>query len=442
MDLYNLSAYDYDLPKELIAQNAHNPADECKLLYFNWKLNDLIFKDILSLLSDKDVLFFNNSKVVKARIQPDENIKFFIVKDWEEKECKNCEILFLRKIMDEIRWESQMRADEKEIKNRHAELVSASKETDSEINSEWQSPRFLQNSQISVFEALVRPWKKMRPWIKIKIQADKEYWFEVLDYTQEGRIIKYLWEEDIFEVLEKIWKMPLPPYIEYSKEKEKPYQPVQAKKNGSVAAPTASLHFTPELFQQLKDKWVDILESTLHVWMWTFKPVDVEDIKSYDIHSELVEIPSDIFTILWELKLKWKNIVAVWTTATRILESLPYLYKRLVNSDYYQKIKNDYFDELVQKIPLEDVNKFIDWEIILEKNILSFNTKLYIFPWFDYKIIDKLITNFHLPKSSLLMLVSAFMWYDNMKLAYKHAIDKKYRFFSFWDAMFIDKKFT
>jgi len=129
----------------------------------------------------------------------------------------------------------------------------------------------------------------------------------------------------------------------------------------------------------------------------------------------------------------------VWTTATRILESLPYLYKKIQKLENYQNLKNSYFDKLVENITLEQVNKFISWDILIENWIISFDTKLFIYPGFKYKLIDKLITNFHLPKSSLLMLVAGFMWYENMMKAYEHAIKNKYRFFSFWDAMMIDK---
>jgi len=393
MDLTKLSSYNYDLPKELIAQTAHNPADECKLLYCkDWEIKDLIFKDILDFLDENHILFFNNSKVVKARITGDEEISFYVIDEkGNKKECKNCEILFLKKV-------------------------------------EWNT-----------FEALVRPGKKFKVWRKFDING---YIFEVVDFTKEWRLIKLHSDEDIFDVLEKIWQMPLPPYIEYSKEKETPYQPVQAKKEGSVAAPTASLHFTKDLFEKLEKKWVGKLESTLHIGIWTFKTVDVEDITSYDIHSETVEVPLDIFKKIWELKQEWKKIVAVWTTATRILESLPYLYKWLsrINSENFHKIKSSFFDELVENISDEEVEKFIASKPVILNGIISFDTKLYIYPWFKYKLVDKLITNFHLPKSSLLMLVAAFMWYKNMMKAYKHAVENKYRFFSFWDAMFIEKE--
>ena len=492
-NLYKLSAYNYDLPKELIAQTAHEPADECKLLYYkNGKIKDLIFKDIENILDENDVLFFNNSKVVKARIQSglqdltgwkdnvlqvdseqwvmnnEDEIRFYLVDDeWNKKECRNCEILFLRKLGD---W------------------GICGDLGDNRIDVEKT------NIQISsYFEALVRPWKKFKIWRKIVIEkGNKNYEFEVVDFSKEWRIIQYkgdleidgdngdkysekqnieglkvnndlvVREKDIYDVLDEIGKMPLPPYISYSKEKEKPYQPVQAKKEWSVAAPTASLHFTKNLFSKLKEKNIQFLESTLHIGMWTFKTVDVEDITNYDIHSEQVEIPLDIFEKIWKLKLDWKKITAVWTTATRILESLPYLYK-LVNSEQWivksglqdiagfqdnilqmnsreNKIKSEYFDELMKDIDVEQANKFIDTEVFIQNDMISFSTKLYIFPWFKYKLVDNLITNFHLPKSSLLMLVAAFMGYENMKKAYQHAIEKKYRFFSFWDAMFIHLK--
>jgi len=482
-DLYNLSSYDYDLPSNLIAQTAHTPADECKMLYFrNGQIKDLIFKDIKNLLTENDVLFFNNSKVVKARIIGDlgidgdfgdnwilfenkDNISFYFVdKDWNKKECSNCEILFLKKIGDlEIKGD----LGEKKIEI-DGDLREKSEEVLKKLEEEGRWKKKENFGDGSFFEALVRPWKKFKIWKRIIVECQedgmisrrwydvkkmvwcqendsrrfqenkkgsiKTYEFEVVGFSKEWRIIKYLWKEDIFEVLEKIWKMPLPPYISYSKDKEKPYQPVQAKKEGSVAAPTASLHFTKKLFEDLEKKWVKSLESTLHIWMWTFKTVDIEDITKYEIHSETVEIPIDIFKKIWKLKESGKHITAVWTTATRILESLPYLYKKL------QKIKNEYFDKLVKNISLEESEKFIDGEIFVWENTISFDTKLYIYPWFKYKLVDNLITNFHLPKSSLLMLVSAFMWYDEMKKAYKHAIEKKYRFFSFWDAMFIHLK--
>ena len=386
-DLLNLNSYNYDLPKELIAQTAFNPADECKLLYCKWwKVKNLIFRDIEQLIWENDVLFLNNSKVIKARIKTNESITFkFISQDWQVSECNKCEMFFLKDL-----WENK-------------------------------------------FEALVYPGKKFKVWKQIDINW---YKFEIIWNTDEWRVIRYLWNETVIEIFDKLGTMPLPPYIEYKKEKEAAYQPVFAQTSWSVAAPTASLHFTDDLLERLEKKWVQKLYSTLHIWLGTFKVVDVENIKDYGIHSETIQVPMDIFEKIWELKENWRNLIAVWTTATRILESLPYLYKKLEKTN---KLQNSYFDRVVDNISLDQAEKFIAGDIFIENWIISFDTKLFIYPWFDYKLVDKLITNFHLPKSSLLMLVATFMWYDNMMKAYEHAIENKYRFFSFWDAMMIEK---
>jgi S-adenosylmethionine:tRNA ribosyltransferase-isomerase len=181
---------------------------------------------------------------------------------------------------------------------------------------------------------------------------------------------------------------------------------------------------------KLEQKWVEKMYSTLHIWLWTFKVVDIENIKKYDIHSETIQVPTNIFEQIEKVKNKNKNIIAVWTTSTRILETLPYLAYKL-------NIKNEFFKKM--NITKEQADNFINWQIIEKNWFYHFDTKLFIYPWFEYKVIDKLITNFHLPKSSLLMLVSAFIWFDNMMNAYEHAIKQNYMFFSFWDAMFLEK---
>jgi len=394
-DLLNIKLYDYKLPKDLIAQKPSIPPDTCKLLHWNWeKITDLRFKDIINFLSSNDVLFFNNSKVIKARI-------LFSINN-EKSKINN------HKKNDLLHWNID--------KNGKMEIL------------------FLKKLGNNIFEALVRPWKKFKIWKKIKLW---KYIFEILDYTQDGRIIKLHSQEDIFNVLEKIGILPLPPYIEYSKDKEKPYQPIIAQKKGSIASPTASLHFTSNLLKQLKNKWIKFIESTLHIWLWTFKIIDTENIQDYQIHSETIEILSDIFDKIAENKLKWKKIIAVWTTSTRILESLPYLYKKIKNNTL--KIKYyEYWDKITNNITYKEINKFINWNALVKKWIIIFDTKLYIYPWFKYKIIDKLITNFHLPRSSLLLLVTAFMGYENMMKCYHHAIKNWYKFFSFGDAMFIE----
>jgi len=377
MNLYNLSSYDYYLPKELIAQILHDPADESKLLYFkDGNLKDLIFKDIKDILTENDLLFFNNSKVIKARIKWNLQNNLFTLSDiWK------AEIFFLKKY-------------------------------------EW-----------NIFEALIKPWKKFKVWKKIYIK-DYPYEFEIIDNIKDWRLIRLNSNEDIFDVLQKIGIMPLPPYIRYKKEKEKLYQAIIATKPWSVAAPTASLHFTEKLLTNLKSKNINMLYSALYIGQWTFKIVDTENILNYDIHEEFVEVPCDIFKKISENKEK--NIVAVWTTSTRILESLPFLYAKL-------HLDNDVFwNEIIKNIKKEDIQRFIPWNVFINNDNISFQTKLFIYPWFKFYLVKKLITNFHLPKSSLLMLVSAFMWYENMRKAYDYAIKNKYTFFSFWDAMMID----
>lgn len=386
MDVFNLDSYDYFLPNSKIAQNAANPQDSCKLLYFDGNVNqDLIFKDILDKFSENDLIFFNDSKVIKARIKG-----------------------------DLIKWEKNIFT----------------------LNDKWKAEIFfLESLGENKFTALVRPWKKFQKNDKIYMQTEFwEYEFEVLNFTEDWRIFKLNAQENILKLLDKIWIMPLPPYIEYGKSKEKDYQPVFAKNSWSVAAPTASLHFTDRLLHDLQQKWVNFLYSSLHVGEWTFKNVDTSNIKNYDIHSELIQVPLQIFQDIANYKKQWKNITAVWTTSTRILESLPYVYKNL-------NLKIDFWDELVKNIQTSDVDRFLPYQTFLEDETLSFRTKLFIYPGFEFKLTDKLITNFHLPKSSLLMLVSAFMWFENMQKTYKHAIENDYRFFSFGDAMFLDFKF-
>jgi len=249
----------------------------------------LIFKDIEDLIWENDVLFLNNSKVIKARI------KWNLEINNEDPETSSG-------------WQSVNL--EWQNTSCHAEFSSASQEyIDPETSLRWQSSEwqeknivfkfisqdwtvfecnkceifFLKELWDNQFEALVYPWKKFKVWKQIDING---YKFEVIWNTEEWRVIKYLWKEFVIDVFDKLWNMPLPPYIEYKKEKEAAYQPVFAQTAWSVAAPTASLHFTDDLLEKLEKKWVKKLYSTLHIWLGTFKVVDVENIENYDIHSE------------------------------------------------------------------------------------------------------------------------------------------------------------
>lgn len=222
----------------------------------------------------------------------------------------------------------------------------------------------------------------------------------VSDITEEGnRIVDFECNESIYTALDKIGQMPLPPYItEKLKDKER-YQTVYSNELGSAAAPTAGLHFTKELLQRIKDKGVNIGYVTLHVGLGTFRPVKADEITDHKMHSEHYEIPKETAQLIKETKDNGKRVIAVGTTSCRTLESVAKKHGEIIACDG--------------------------------------NTDIFIYPGFEFKVLDGLVTNFHLPESTLIMLVSAFCGYDNTMNAYKVAVDKKYRFFSFGDSMMI-----
>jgi S-adenosylmethionine:tRNA ribosyltransferase-isomerase len=224
---------------------------------------------------------------------------------------------------------------------------------------------------------------------------------EVIENTETGRVLKFSksWIE-FMEIIEKLWEIPLPPYIKEKLENTARYQTVFHEIAWSVAAPTAWLHFTPELIEKLKNKWVKIEKVLLHVWLWTFNTIFVDDIKDHKMHSEYIEIEDDTAKRLNQYKSEWKRIISVWTTSIRVLESFT-----------------------------DKTGLISSW---------SMDTQIFIYPGYKWKFVDAMFTNFHLPQSTLLMLVSSFAWKDNIDNAYKYAVSNKFRFFSFWDAMFIE----
>lgn len=384
MDLNNIESYNYNLPEGFIAQYPHSPADECKLLIYRKKEKKKktnIFKDIVDLIEPNTTIFFNNSKVIKARLPI---IEWKYEYEWKIKTLKKWEIFFI-----ENKW--------------------------------WNT-----------YNTMIYPGNKLKTWTIIHL--DNKNKIKIKDISEEWRIVEIQWDK--FEkILENYWQMPLPPYIKYSKEKEKPYQPIFAKEPWSTASPTASLHFTSKLLEELKNKWINQEYTTLHVGLWTFKIVNVSNIQDYDIHTEITEIDKNIWWKIFEANKKW-NILATWTTVTRTLESLPYLYKKISKQ---LNIDNDikrFWESKTENITNKEYEKFIK-KIEIKWDKIQFETKLFIYPWFKFKIIDELITNFHLPKSSLLMLVAWFMWHKNMFDCYDFAIKNNYRFFSFGDAMYI-----
>ncbi len=346
-----LSEFDYKLPQELIAQTPITPRDNSRLLVIDkktWNIEDKIFFDLIDYLWENDVVILNNTRVINARL-----IWELRNENWTlpgvVKLKSNCEIFL------------------------HKQL--------------W----------INTWDCLVYPGKKMKIWTIIYFEWLKA---EIKEISTNWRIVEFnLWWEEFFKIIEKLWKTPLPPYIKEKLDDSSRYQTVYSKTSWSVAAPTAWLHFTSELIEKLKVKWVKFEEVLLHVWLWTFKWVETENILDHKMHSEYISIDKETSLRLNKYKKEWKNIISVWTTSIRVIES--------------------FTDE-----------NWILW--YWEKE-----TSIFIYPWYKWRFVDNLITNFHLPKSTLLMLVSSLAWKENIKKAYEHAISNKYRFFSFWDAMFI-----
>ena len=388
--MHLLEDYDYTLPEHLIAQTLASPPESCRLLVYeqsNKNISHHIFSDITDLIDDETLLVFNNTKVVKARL---------IFHEYVSDLAKEPEIFYLSSI------------------------------------------------DAYTFHAFVAPGKKFPIWWTISF--NKEISFTIDKLTHEWRILTC--SHPILEVLDTYGQMPLPPYIDYNEEKAAPYQPIFAENEWSVATPTASLHFSKELLSKLHTQWIQTAFTTLHIWLGTFKQVDVEAIEEYAIHDELCVVDISLFERLAAHKLKWKPILAVWTTVTRTLESLPYVWKSLRKSSSVKgnnisvsKEAQDYRNTLTQDISVSQAAEYIQ-NITIHKNnwshaSITFSTKLFLYPGKPLHIIDELITNFHWPKSTLLMLVAAFIGFDEMKHIYKTAIEHAYRFYSFGDAMWL-----
>lgn len=257
----------------------------------------------------------------------------------------------------------------------------------------------LKRKENDIWETLVKPGKKMRPGAKLSF-GDGLLKAEVLEVVEEGnRLVQFHYDGIFEEVLDALGEMPLPPYITHKLQDKNRYQTVYAKYEGSAAAPTAGLHFTEELLHELEDMGVKLAYVTLHVGLGTFRPVKVDDVTKHHMHTEYYEVPQETADIVNQTKKDGKRIVSVGTTSCRTLESA-------TNEDGILEAK-------------------------------SGDTDIFIYPGYEFKAIDGLITNFHLPESTLIMLVSAFCGYDNTMRAYNLAVEKKYRFFSFGDAMLL-----
>ena len=342
----NIEEYNYDLPEKFIAQTPLKDRAASKLLLLNKENGNIkedVFKNIGSYLKKGDVLVLNDTKVIPARIIGEKIDTKAVI-----------ELLLLKDIDGDI----------------------------------W--------------ECLAKPAKRLHVGTIISF-GDGSLKAEVIEKLDEGIVhVKLIYEGILMEILDKLGTMPLPPYIHEKLEDQSRYQTVYAKNIGSAAAPTAGLHFTKELLENLEKQGVEILYVTLHVGLGTFRPVEVEDITKHHMHSEYYIMTKDVADKLNKAKEEGRNIYAVGTTSTRVLETVAHKYDKFT--------------------------------------ACSGNTDIFIYPGaFEFKAIDGLITNFHLPKSTLVMLVSALATKEYILNAYEYAKAHDFRFFSFGDAMFIKK---
>ncbi len=338
-----LEDFNYELPQELIAQTPLKERSSSKLLVMDkktGKLTDDHFANIGNYLQPGDCLVINDTKVIPARL-----------------------------------------IGVKLDTNAHIELL------------------LLKNIQNDEWECLAKPGRRLH--VGTIINFGDILKAEVIEKKEEGiHVVRFIYQGIFMEILEKLGTMPLPPYIHEKLKDQSRYQTVYAKVDGSAAAPTAGLHFTKELLEELNSKGIIIVNVTLHVGLGTFRPVEVQDITTHKMHTEYYEMSEETAKILNEAKKDNRRIIAVGTTSTRTLETIMQKYGKFTKC--------------------------------------SGNTDIFIYPGYKFLAIDALITNFHLPKSTLLMLVSALSSKEYILAAYKHAIENSYRFFSFGDAMFIE----
>jgi S-adenosylmethionine:tRNA ribosyltransferase-isomerase len=337
------SDFYYDLPQELIAQEPIEKRDCSRLMVLD-KINGQIehkhFYDIVDMINPGDTLILNDTRVIPARL-------------YGVKEDTGGAIEFL----------------------------------------------LLNKKSLDTWEVILKPGRRAKPGARF-VFGNGELKAEILDVINDGnRLVKFEYDGVFENVLEKLGEMPLPPYITKKLEDKDRYQTVYAKNNGSAAAPTAGLHFTPELLEELKNKGVNIGYVTLHVGLGTFRPVKADEITEHKMHSEFYVLPEETAELINNTKAAGKRVISVGTTATRTLETAG-----------------------MNGMPLKGSSGWTD---------------IFIYPGKEFHVIDALITNFHLPESTLIMLVCTLAGKENVLNAYNEAVKEKYRFFSFGDAMFI-----
>lgn len=333
----------YELPSELIAQEPIKERSSSRLMTLDkntGKTEHKHFYDIADMLNEGDTLILNDTKVLPARL-------------YGAKEGTGGAIEFL----------------------------------------------LLHKHKLNEWEVILRPGRKAKPGARF-VFGNGELKAEILDVVNDGnRLVRFEYDGVFEEILDRLGEMPLPPYITKKLEDKDRYQTVYAKNPGSAAAPTAGLHFTPELLDQIKEKGVNIGYVTLHVGLGTFRPVKTDDLSEHKMHSEFYILPKDVAELVNTTKANGKRVISVGTTATRVLETAG-----------------------LNGLPMKEQTGWTD---------------IFIYPGKEFYVIDALITNFHLPESTLIMLVSALAGRENVLNAYNEAVKEKYRFFSFGDAMYI-----
>lgn len=337
------SDFYYNLPQELIAQDPLEDRAGSRLLVLDKQTGEIehhVFRDIIDFLEPGDCLVVNDTKVIPAR------------------------------------------------------LIGSKVGTDAKIEV-----LLLKRKENNIWETLVKPGKKAKPGTKISF-GDGLLTGEVLEVVEEGnRLIQFSYEGIFEEILDQLGQMPLPPYITHQLKDKNRYQTVYAKHEGSAAAPTAGLHFTPQLLEAIQEKGVKLAHVTLHVGLGTFRPVKVDDVTEHHMHSEFYVVEEEQAKLINDTKASGGRIISVGTTSCRTLEAA-------AGEDGLLKAGSGWTD-------------------------------IFIYPGYKFKLIDRLITNFHLPESTLLMLVSALAGKEKIMNAYEVAVKERYRFFSFGDAMYI-----
>ncbi|WP_010579503.1 tRNA preQ1(34) S-adenosylmethionine ribosyltransferase-isomerase QueA [Liquorilactobacillus vini] len=336
--------FDYELPKELIAQTPLKQRDHSRLLILDsqtGKYQDDIFYNVINQLNPGDALVMNDSRVMPARLY-----------------------------------------GEKPDTGGHLEVL------------------LLNNTDGDNWETLIKPARRAKIGTKITFGNGELKAVVTKELEHGGRMIRFEYDGIFMEILDRLGEMPLPPYIKQKLEDPEMYQTVYSREIGSAAAPTAGLHFTKELLQKIAEKGVRLVYLTLHVGLGTFRPVSEKNIKDHQMHSEFYRLSEDAAQTLNEVRKNGGRIVATGTTVIRTLETIGTKFKGEIKADS-------------------------GW------------TDIFIYPGYQWKVVQAFITNFHLPKSTLVMLVASFTGRENILNAYRHAVSQKYRFFSFGDAMFI-----